>query len=228
MTSADQGRPPDDLVARIAADLRPVRPTGTPGRRVVWWAPLALAAAAGVPLVVGLRADAPALGPVVTWGASAAQLALGVWLVWAGGRESVAGRRLPMRVASVALVLAAALILVLTAVTFTLSPTTLPGSLTAWHAGSFCFRGSLVVGSPLLLLAGWLLGRALPGQPWLAGALFGGGAGLTADAGWRLVCPVSDPWHVLAAHGSAILVLTAVGSASAYLAARRRTARPIR
>jgi hypothetical protein len=76
----------------------------------------------------------------------------------------------------------------------------------------------------LLFLAGWLLGRALPGQPWLAGALFGAGAGLTADASWRLVCRISDPWHVLAAHGGAIIVLAAVGAVAAYLAAARRMA----
>jgi hypothetical protein len=84
--------------------------------------------------------------------------------------------------------------------------------------------------------AGWVIACAvgavavnvaLPGQPWLAGALFGAGAGLTADASWRLVCPVSDVWHVVAGHGGAVLVLTAMGSVGAYVAARRRlSARP--
>jgi hypothetical protein len=147
-------------------------------------------------------------------------VALGIWLLWAGARESTPGRRLPVRVATLTLLAAGLVVLGVTALTFAVSPTTMPGSMRPWEIGAFCFRGSLVVGAPMLFLAGWLMGRALPGQPWLAGALFGGGAGLTADASWRLVCPISDPWHVLAGHGSAVLVLTIVGAAGAYLAAR--------
>jgi hypothetical protein len=90
-----------------------------------------------------------------------------------------------------------------------------------WRADTFCVRGSLAAGAPLLFLAGWWLGRSLPGQPWLAGALFGAGAGLTADAGWRLVCPVSDPWHVLVSHTGAVVVLATIGAVGAYLVARK-------
>lgn len=225
MTPSDRVTPPPDLVATIAGDLRPVRPGGSLRRRVALTVPLGLTLFVGLPLVVGLRADAASLGPVVTWGMSALQVTLGMWLIWAGARESVPGRRLPFRVGAIVLAAAALAVVTIAMVTFARSPTTVRDVLLLpWTAGAFCFRGSVALGAPSLFLAGWLLGRALPGQPWLAGALFGAGAGLTADATWRLVCPVSDPWHVITGHGGAVLTLTVAGAVGGYVAARRRVA----
>ena len=42
--------------------------------------------------------------------------------------------------------------------------------------------------------------RAFPLRPRIAGALYGLGAGLMADAGWRLFCHFSNPAHVFGAH----------------------------
>lgn len=222
MIPSDPATPPPDLLASIAGDLTPVRRGGTLGRRMALTMPVGLAVFVGLPLAVGLRADAAMLGPLVTWGASALQLGLGVWVIWAGARESVPGRRLPVAGAVAGLAAAAAAVVALTLVTYSQSPTTLAAArLLPWAAGTFCFRGSVAVGAPTLLLAGWLLARALPALPWLAGALFGAGAGLTADATWRLMCPVSDPWHVLVGHGAAVGVLTLAGAVGAWLAARR-------
>lgn len=228
MTPSGRTAPPDDLLARIAADLRPVRPLAPAFRRVLLVVPVGLAVFLGLPLYIGVRADAATLGPLLTWGASAAQVTLGVWLLWAGAREARPGQRLPMRLNASLLASAAAAAVALTTITFVMSPTTLSESLLPWRADTFCFRGSVTVGAPLLFLAGWLLGRALPGQPWLAGALFGAGAGLTADATWRLVCPVSDPWHVITGHGGAVLALTAIGALGAYVAAQRHASTSIR
>jgi hypothetical protein len=46
----------------------------------------------------------------------------------------------------------------------------------------------------------------------IAGALLGLGAGLIADAGWRIFCHFSEPAHVLSAHLAAIVMSTAIGS----------------
>lgn len=119
--------------------------------------------------------------------------------MWAGATEGRPDRRLPTRLLGGALGAGAGFVFILTSLTYAVSPTTLGEALPPWRAGSFCFQGSVVAGAPLLFLAAGLLGRTLPGLPWLTGALFGAGAGMTADATWRLMCPVSDPWHVLTA-----------------------------
>lgn len=44
----------------------------------------------------------------------------------------------------------------------------------------------------------------------IAGAVLGLGAGLMADAGWRLFCHFSEPGHVLPAHlGGVVLAMVA-------------------
>jgi hypothetical protein len=70
---------------------------------------------------------------------------------------------------------------------------------------------------PILAAAAWLAARALPTRPAVAGAVYGLGAGLMADAGVRLFCWVSAPAHVLVAHGGAILFLTAAGAGAAVV-----------
>lgn len=214
--------PPPDLLARVEADLAPVRPAST-ARGVGRWLPLGLCVLIGLPLYVGLRSDADQIGPWLTWGLSAIQFAAGIWFIWAGATESRPDTRLPTRLLGGAFGSAAVLVMAVTSLTYAVSPTTLGEALPPWRAGSFCFQGSLVAGAPLLFLAGGLLGRTLPGLPWLTGALFGAGAGMTADATWRLMCPVSDPWHVLAAHGGAVLALGVLGALTGEIAARRRT-----
>ena len=43
------------------------------------------------------------------------------------------------------------------------------------------------------------------------------GAGFAADASWRLICPYSDPGHVLLGHTAGILVLGLTGFLLGYL-----------
>lgn len=222
--SKDPVTPPPELLARVQRDLPPVRPLASPLGRVTLWLPAGVLLFLALPLGIGLRADAGALGGWLTWGASLAQMAFGTALLWAGAREHRSGRRLPVRYAGGGLLLAAVVVLGLTALTFAISPTALPSRL-VWRAATFCFPGSLVLGAPMLFLAAWLLGRMLPGVPWLAGALLGAGAGLTADASWRLICPIADPLHVLPTHGGAVIVLTLAGAVIASLAARPQARR---
>jgi hypothetical protein len=54
--------------------------------------------------------------------------------------------------------------------------------------------------------------RAWPTRPAVTGWLAGLGAGLMADAGWRLFCHFSEPSHVLAAHLGGVLAAGAVGA----------------
>jgi len=61
-------------------------------------------------------------------------------------------------------------------------------------------------------VSGWLAARAFPLRPRLAGALYGIGAGLMADAGWRLFCHFSGPAHVLGAHTLGVIVTGLLGT----------------
>ena len=70
--------------------------------------------------------------------------------------------------------------------------------------------------------AAGLAARALPARPWLAGAIYGLGAGLIADSGTRLFCWVSEPAHVLVAHGGSILSLAVLGGLTAAVIERTR------
>jgi hypothetical protein len=204
---------PDALRRRIAADLAPVRPLPPPVVRTLWLTPVALLLLFGSVLAFGLRRDAPTIGGLMTWGASAVEMALGLGLAGAALRDAVPGTSLTRRVIG-AIILAAVLLVVLTTwVTWELSATRLaPAHVFAvWR---ICFGATLLTALPPLTLAGWLVARALPLRPRLGGALCGLGAGLMADAGWRLFCHYSDPAHVVSAHLAAVAVVALVGAAA--------------
>jgi hypothetical protein len=90
--------------------------------------------------------------------------------------------------------------------------------------GGMCFTGSLVSALPMVGLAGALAARAFPVRPAVAGALYGLGAGLIADAGWRLFCEFGAPSHVLVAHLGAVVASMGCGAALAAVIARRGVA----
>jgi hypothetical protein len=75
----------------------------------------------------------------------------------------------------------------------------------------------VLLGLPALALAGWLIRRGLTCRPVVAGAFAGLGAGLLADASWRLYCEVSDPQHVLTAHAAGIIVLASLGALAGFV-----------
>jgi hypothetical protein len=59
-------------------------------------------------------------------------------------------------------------------------------------------------------------------SPQIAGALYGAGAGLLSDAGWRLFCHYSDPLHVLPTHLGAVVAATLLGALAGRLLRPRR------
>jgi hypothetical protein len=65
--------------------------------------------------------------------------------------------------------------------------------------------------SPVLLFS-WVFRNSLATRPTVAGALYGAGAGLAINAGWRIACPISTPWHALGAHGAAIIATVLLGA----------------
>jgi hypothetical protein len=208
------GRAPDRLRARVAHDLRPVRPLRNPWLRSVLIVPAAVLVFVGVPWVLGVRSDASTLGASFTWGLSALQVLAGLVLIGLALQEAVPGRALSKRVLAASIGAGLLLVLAVTATTFLLSPSSAPANLRLPYF-VFCLRHSALVGAPVVLVAGFLAARALPLRPAVSGALYGFGGGLMTDAGWRLFCNVSAPSHVLTAHGGAILAMVGLGMAAA-------------
>jgi hypothetical protein len=213
-------RVPPALHEAVARDLRPVRPLAPPVVRALWLTPLALVLLVTSVVAFGLRRDAPALGFALTWGASSLQMLLGLGLIAAALREAVPGTSLTRRALGTAFVTAVIAVVTITWSTWTSSPTRIApwAVVSVWR---ICFGATILTALPALALSGWLVARAFPLRPRFAGALYGLGAGLLADAGWRLFCHFSDPTHVFGAHTAAIAVTCVLGVATAHVLVRR-------
>ena len=210
---------PPELLAAVERGLAPVRPIASPARRVLALLPLALALLVAIPAFWGLRRNFSLLGPAVAWGLSGLQTLVGLLVVGAALREAVPGRELSARAVAATVGAALALFVGLTLITENLVPAAAPPGVFARYAWE-CFWMAAASSVPVRAAAVWLAGRALPTRPALAGAIYGLGAGITADAGVRLFCWVSSPSHVLLAHGGSILFLAATGAAVATLVER--------
>ena len=195
---------PDGLREKIARDLQPVKPLRSPLVRALALVPLAAAIVFAVPALHFFRSDIRALGLVRGWGLSYLQALAGVVIVAAALRESIPGRALSRAVLAWTIaggLAIPAVILAITASTFDVGPA--PGR--ALSEGLGCFRASAGGAVPALIAAALLAARAFPLRPGVAGALYGLGCGLIADAGLRLFCEYTAPPHVVFAHGGAIL-----------------------
>src|SRR6516225_10788059 len=69
-------KPPEALMRAIAQDFRPVRPSPQPLQLALRMVPLALLVSSVILLAIGPRHDLGILGPLLAWGASAAQFVL--------------------------------------------------------------------------------------------------------------------------------------------------------
>lgn len=171
----------DDLIARLADDLTPVRRG-------------AVARALAVPLLVGLVAAGlamlgwlgprpdlvPAMGTFPFWMKFFYTLAvagLALWLVERTGRPGAPWRR-PLVLMALPLA-----ILVLLAALALATPGADTHALMMGVSSQVCARNILVISLPLLAGAFWALRRLAPTRPALAGA----GAGLFAGAAGAFV-----------------------------------------
>jgi hypothetical protein len=216
-------KPPETLMRAIAQDLRPVKPSPQPLYLALRMVPLALLVSSLILLGIGPRHDTAILGPLLTWGASAAQFVLAITLVWIAAHESIPAGRLPRQVVYCAAVAASLAVVFVTLLTFSASPTNesflhVPLwiaeklRVAPWIAGLVCGIGSTLAGGILVLFFSWVFRNSLATRPTVAGALYGAGAGLAINAGWRVACPISTPWHALGAHGAAIVATVILGA----------------
>ena len=216
-------KPPEALMRAIAQDLRPVRPSPEPLHLALRMVPVTLLVSSLILLAIGPRHDLSVLGPLLAWGASAAQFGLGIALIWIAARESMPAGRLPRSVVYLAAVAASLVVVVITLLTFSTSPASEPilrvpaivNKLlrdSPWIMGFGCGIGSTLAGGILALFFSLVFRNSLAIRPAVAGALYGAGAGLAINAGWRVACPVSTLWHALGAHGAAIIAVMIVGA----------------
>src|SRR4051812_40011293 len=191
---------PPGLREKIARDLRPTRPLRPPFVRALVLIPLAVAIVLSVPGLRFFRSDMQTIGWVRAWGFSFGQALAGLLIVGVALREAIPGRGLSRAAISATFAIGLAipfLLLAATASAFDVGPA--PGQ--AFQEGVGCFRVSAISALPALIAAAFLAARAFPMRPTLAGALYGLGCGLIADAGLRLFCEYTVPSHVLLGHG---------------------------
>jgi hypothetical protein len=226
-------KPPEALMRAIAQDLKPVRPSPQPLHLALRMIPLALLVSSAILLAIGPRHDLAILGPLLTWGASAAQFVLAIALVWIAAHESTPAGRLPKQVVYSAAVAAILVVVFITLLTFSTSPASEPVlrvppvvnellRVKPWLMGFACGIGSTLAGGVLVLFFSWVFRNSLAIRPTVAGALYGAGAGLAINAGWRIACPVSTPWHALGAHGAALIATVILGALIGRFLGNRR------
>jgi hypothetical protein len=205
-----------NLRDEVARTLTPVTPLAAPGRRARVFLLIGAGGLALVPMAYGVRRDAGVLGLSHLWLLSAVQIAAAAALFRQALAESIPGRTSSGRLIALALALAAALVVGVTALTFDASPTYVPFLRDARYLHT-CSTRTVLLGVPALALAGWLMRRGLTMRPTVAGGLAGLGAGLLADASWRVYCEVSDPLHVLTAHAAGIVTLSLIGALAGFV-----------
>lgn len=201
---------PAELRSRIHADYVAVRPLPSPWVRMLWCAPLALLAFVAAPAYFNVRPDALQLGWLRGWGASVIQLLAGFALLAAALSESIPGRSWRASAIGIWVVMPIVLTIAVTLTSWQASPVTLQRGW--WTVWALCLSGSAATALPVVALASVLVARAYPTRPGTAGLLLGIGAGVIADAGWRMFCHFSGPAHVLSAHLGAVALSAIVGA----------------
>lgn len=204
---------PETLRSAVAEDFEPVRPLPPAWMRTLQVVAIA-AVALGVMIVsfkLSLRPDMDQLPLWLSWGCTGLQLIVGVVLIGMALREAVPGSGVP-RGAAVLAVSTGLLMQVLVGIaTWMHSPgmPLLDGQ--GLKTGMTCATHDVGLAFPALIITFWLVFRALPMRPSIAGILGGTGAAVTADALIHILCPMSDLRHVLVWHTGVIIGLMLTG-----------------
>lgn len=222
----DSTRPPEALLSVVARDLRPVKPSPLPLGLVLRMAVPAAIVSSLVLLFLGVRRDFRILGPLLTWGASVAEFGLAILLVWVAAHENTPSKRLPRGKVYLVVITTVLAVIALTCLTSWTNPSTGSSRITPWVAGLTCGVGATIAGGILIGLFSWVYRDSLVTRPTLTGALYGAGAGVAINSGWRIACPGSAPGHVFGAHGTAVIATVLFGALAArILMSRARASR---
>lgn len=209
---------PPELRAQLASDFEPVRALRSPWMRTVAVVPVAIVALVAASTAFNVRSDSATLGWFGVWGLSLLQFGMGLAVVAAALRESVPGRGWSAAALTLWLGIPIAAMIGVTLFSWQASQVLLRREW--WVVAGVCFAGSAATALPVVALASILASRAYPTRPAIAGALLGAGAGLIADAGWRIFCHFGEPSHVFSAHLAAVIISAAIGSLAAVRMSR--------
>jgi hypothetical protein len=205
---------PTRVASEIERDWGAVKPIASPGTRALRLLPLGIVLLIASPVYWGWRSNLGALSPWMSWGLSAIEVLAGGIVLLAAFCEAVPGRELSRSALSLLGAATALLFVAVTLVTHSALPNVAPSGIEVRYAWE-CIGMAALFSVPALVVPAWLVARAMPGRPALTGALCGLGVGLMEDSGVRLFCWVTEPVHVLASHGGAIVLLMVLGAASA-------------
>jgi hypothetical protein len=215
---------PEGLRRAISDDLAPVKPLPPVWMRTLY---AVAVAAAGLAVVVTvfkltLRPDMEQLPMWLSWGCTALQLVVGVVLVGMALREAVPGNGVPSGAVTLAVTTGVVMQVLVGIATWMHSPGMPLIKGHGLKAGVTCSTHDAALALPALAITLWLVFRALPLRPSVAGLLGGTGAAVTADAVNHILCPMSDLRHVLLWHTGMIFGLMLVGWAAGKLWERKR------
>ncbi len=218
---------PESLRQIISDDLAPVRPLSPAWMRTLY---AVAVAAAGLAIVVAafkltIRPDIEQLPMWLSWGCTALQLIVGVVLVGMALREAVPGSGVPAGAVALALSTGVVMQILVGIATWMHSPGMPLMQGHGFKAGVTCSTHDLALALPALAITLWLVFRALPLRPSIAGLLGGTGAAVTADAINHILCPMSDLRHVLVWHTGMLFGLMIVGWVAGKVWERNRFGR---
>jgi hypothetical protein len=161
----------------------------------------------------------------LSWGCTVLQLIVGIVLIGMALREAIPGSGVPIGAVTVAVGTGVLMQILVGIATWMHSPGKPYIEGKALTAGVGCATQDTALALPALVVTLWLVFRALPLRPSIAGLLGGTGAGVTADAVIHILCPMSDLRHVLVWHTGVIIGLIVTGWAIGELWERKRFGR---
>jgi hypothetical protein len=197
----------NDLIAELARRAVPVTPLPSPGVRLLRWSALGACAAAAAVFIVGPRAN---LGSAAATGAFARVFGLSlltsVGAAFAALTLAIPGATRTPLVYRVPAAVFALLIVLATAATWSAGH----GLRDAWpwmHCAACVLAVALL---PAALL--WvMIERSAPLRPRLAAALAFMAAGSVGTMAIAIICPLTDPGHILLGHIVPVALFAVVG-----------------
>ncbi len=201
---------PSGLREAIEEDHRAVRPL-----HPAWMRAMVAAAILAVVLVfalanASLRADIDKLPMWLSWGCSAFQLVLGVFLLGLALREAIPGNGIPLGTVRLAAATALGVQILVGIATSIFSPAiVMPGS--GMAPGIGCLKHEAMMALPTFAVTLLLIFRALPLRAPTAGLLGGAGATVASDGVIHLLCPMANLSHVLVWHTGAVILFMGLG-----------------